>query len=159
NGFLMHYTAECMARNFAEWIKSHPQRLPALMPPILESGDLHMVFQPIVSLQTGRTFGYEALARSTSSHYLGPPDLFRQAIDARCCGALGRLLRELTIEGCPNWPLFVNIHPNEFDEGWLVQPDDPIFEHEHPLYLEITESVPLTHFYHCHHVLSEVRSK
>ena len=51
----------------------------------------------------------------------------------------------------------MNIHPNELDDSWLVRPDDPIFSHEHPVYLEITESVPLTHFRFCHGVLREVR--
>jgi EAL domain-containing protein (putative c-di-GMP-specific phosphodiesterase class I) len=59
----------------------------------------------------------------------------------------------------PPHPLFVNLHPNEFDEGWLVQPDDPIFHHDHAVYLEITESVPLSHFSLCHSVLAELRGR
>ena len=51
------------------------------------------------------------------------------------------------------------MHPNEFDESWLVQPDDPIFTHDQPIYLEVTESVPLTHFAYCHSVLREIRGK
>jgi EAL domain-containing protein (putative c-di-GMP-specific phosphodiesterase class I) len=63
------------------------------------------------------------------------------------------------VQHAPPYPLFVNIHPNEFDEGWLVQPDDPIFRHEHGVYLEITESVPLSHFSLCHSVLTEMRNR
>ena len=69
-------------------------------------------------------------------------------------GRVGRTIRELAADNCPDAPLFLNIHPNELDEGWLVRPDDPIFAHEHAVYLEITESVPLTHFRFCHGVLA-----
>ena len=65
----------------------------------------------------------------------------------------------MAVESCPNHALFINIHPQELDEGWLVQPDDPIFAHYHPVFLEITESVPLSHFSLCHSMLREIRSK
>jgi len=126
---------------------------------VLAIGELNVVYQPIVDLRKRTIFAYEALVRSTSPHFQGPPALFTEAIRSRYCGALGRAVRELTVDRAPPLPLFVNIHPNEFDEGWLVQPDDPIFHHEHPVYLEITESVPLSHFSLCHSVLAEVRSR
>jgi EAL domain-containing protein (putative c-di-GMP-specific phosphodiesterase class I) len=50
----------------------------------------------------------------------------------------------------------VNLHPSELEEGWLVRPDDPIFSHDDDIYLEITESAPLTHFDLCASVLREV---
>jgi EAL domain-containing protein (putative c-di-GMP-specific phosphodiesterase class I) len=74
-------------------------------------------------------------------------------------GALGRAIRELATANCTDMPLFLNVHPNEFDESWLVQPDDPIFTHDQPIYLEVTESVPLSHFAYCHSVLREIRGK
>lgn len=126
---------------------------------MLAVGELKVVYQPILDLRRRSVFAYEALVRSTSPHFQGPPAMFTEAIRSRYCGALGRAVRELTVESAPPFPLFVNIHPNEFDEGWLVQPDDPIFHHEHPVYLEITESVPLSHFSLCHSVLAEVRSR
>ncbi len=42
------------------------------------------------------------------------------------------------------------------EDRWLVRPDDPIFSHDHDIYLEITESVPMTHFDLCMSVLREV---
>jgi EAL domain-containing protein (putative c-di-GMP-specific phosphodiesterase class I) len=154
-------------RNFVEWLKSieAPRRTrhgiddPERVPAVLAVGELNVVYQPIIDLKKRTIFAYEALVRSTSPHFQGPPALFTEAIRSRYCGALGRAVRELTVERAPPLPLFVNIHPNEFDEGWLVQPDDPIFHHEHPVYLEITESVPLSHFSLCHSVLAEVRSR
>jgi EAL domain-containing protein (putative c-di-GMP-specific phosphodiesterase class I) len=53
----------------------------------------------------------------------------------------------------------VNVHPQELNEGWLIRPDDPIFLHDDDVYLEITESVPLTHFDLCLNVLREIRSR
>ncbi len=120
---------------------------------------VRVVFQPIVDLNTHEIFAYEALGRSLSPRFDGPVALFEAAVRLRRAGELGRLLRMMAVDGCTTHPLFVNINPNEFDEGWLVQPDDPIFWHEHQLYLEITESVPLSHFALCKQVLGELRSK
>ncbi|MEM9490878.1 MAG: EAL domain-containing protein, partial [Myxococcota bacterium] len=74
-------------------------------------------------------------------------------------GQLGRELRRLSIEKCPDSILFMNIHPDEFDEGWLVRPDDPLVMHDQSVYLEITESVPLSHYRYCHSVLKEIRNR
>jgi len=126
---------------------------------VLVEGELSVVYQPIVSLRTMEPFAYEALVRSNSPHWLNPPRLFDEAISSRCVGALGRAIRELATTHCTEMPLFLNVHPNEFDESWLVQPDDPIFTHDQPIYLEVTESVPLTHFAYCHSVLREIRGK
>jgi len=40
-----------------------------------------------------------------------------------------------------------------------VRPDDPVFSHDEQVYLEITESVPLTHFELCRQVLKELRAR
>lgn len=154
-------------RNFVEWLSTidSPRRSRHgaddndRIPAVLAQGELNIVYQPIIDLQRRSIFAFEALVRSTSPHFQGPPALFTEAIRSRYCGALGRAIRELTVERAPPHPLFINIHPNEFDEGWLVQPDDPMFHHEHPVYLEITESVPLSHFTFCHSVLAEIRSR
>ncbi len=156
-----------MSGNFADWLLRQPLnrpggpriRRPSKIPGVLRNGEIQVVFQPLVDLETNTIFAYEALVRSTSPNYKSPPALFAEAINGDCCGALGRQIREESISTCPTHPLFLNIHPNEFDEGWLVQPDDPIFGHDHPIFLEITESVPLSHFHYCQSVLKEVRGK
>lgn len=129
------------------------------MPAVLISGDIHVVFQPIVEVATGKTFAQEALLRSTSPNFLSPPALLAEAGRSNAIGAIGRIVRELATQGCPDLPLFLNVHPQEFDESWLVQPDDPIFTHEPGVYLEVTEAVPLSHFAQCQSVLKEIRSK
>jgi EAL domain-containing protein (putative c-di-GMP-specific phosphodiesterase class I) len=121
--------------------------------------DLSVVFQPIVSMGDGKLFAYEALVRCRVSSLASPPVLFERAVAANCAGRLGRMIREIAIPICSGKPLFLNVHPQELQEGWLVRPDDPIFMHDHTVYLEITESVPLTHFALCMSVLRDVRAR
>jgi EAL domain-containing protein (putative c-di-GMP-specific phosphodiesterase class I) len=65
----------------------------------------------------------------------------------------------MALDGCPGHPLFLNVHPAELNEKWVVQPDDPIFQHSEDVYLEITEAVPLSHFRLCADMLAEVRGR
>lgn len=120
---------------------------------------MNMVFQPIVDLQEGQIFAYEALCRSRVPQFETPPAMIDAAIAVGRVGELGRLQRSLASKNCSEWPIFVNISPNEFDEPWLVRPDDAIHLHRQPVYLEITESVPLVFFEQCHSVLAELRRK
>jgi EAL domain-containing protein (putative c-di-GMP-specific phosphodiesterase class I) len=126
---------------------------------VLDTRAVRCVYQPVVNLRTREVFAYEALARPTSPDFQGPLDLFAAAVEHNCTGELGRMLREIAIADVPNEKLFVNIHPAELNEGWLVQPNDPIFQHNEELYLEITESIPLSHFHLCQSILSEVRDR
>lgn len=125
----------------------------------LEAGSFYIAYQPVVDLGKRKTFGYEALVRSTSEEFPHPGVIIPTAVEKGFMGKLGRALRRFAVEGCPTAPLFLNIHPDEFDEGWLVRPDDAINTHEREIYLEITESVPLTHYRFCHSVLAEVRRR
>ncbi len=124
----------------------------------IASDQVRVVYQPIMDVHTGVTFAFEALARCSAKDLENPEKLFEAAAAQNSCGKLGRALRELAVEDCPH-PLFLNVHPHELADRWLVQPDDPIFSHEHGVYLEITESVPLTHRDLVEGVLREVRGK
>lgn len=132
---------------------------PSRLEEVVDNGELHCVFQPVVDLKTGKPFAYEALVRSRAKDFPNPGVIFAAAVENTICGKVGRVIREIAIEAVPNAPLFLNIHPNELDDGWLVRPDDPIFAHDQPVFLEITESVPITHFRYCHGMLSEVRGR
>lgn len=121
--------------------------------------DLDVVFQPIVDLSSGLTFAYEALTRCRWPEFKDPLKLFGQAQLERCCGSLGRKVREVAFARCTDAPLFVNLHPHELDEGWLVRPDDPLFFHDRPVYLEITESAAFSYFTLCVSVLKEICSR
>jgi EAL domain-containing protein (putative c-di-GMP-specific phosphodiesterase class I) len=126
---------------------------------VIASRAVSIAYQPIVDVNTGKVFAYEGLCRSKSPAFKGPLELLAAAIENNAMGELGHLLRQLTVEGCPGQPLFINVNPNEFDEGWLVRSNNPIFFHDEQVYLEITESVPLSHFTFCSSVLSEIRGK
>ena len=120
---------------------------------------LYVAMQPVVDLASHRVFAHEALLRSRAPDFRGPIPIIETAIANGFMGTLGRALREMALTACPDLPLFLNLNPAEFEEGWLVRPDDPIFRHDHAVFLEITESVPLSHFRMCHGVLEEIRSK
>lgn len=118
---------------------------------------LYVVFQPIVDIHRRRVFAYEALVRSPS--FPSPPVLFEHALGCGRCGELGREIRKLAVAGASGWPLFLNVHPQEFGESWIVRPDDPLFAHDADVYLEVTESVPLSHFSLVTPIMRELRAK
>jgi EAL domain-containing protein (putative c-di-GMP-specific phosphodiesterase class I) len=126
---------------------------------VITNEEVFTVFQPIVDLQRQRVFAYEALARSKNAAFKSPIELFAAAVEHRCVGELGRLLRKQSMDNCPGAPLFINIHPSELNEKFLIRPDDPIFNHSDDVYLEITESVPLSHFSLCQSMLHEMRGR
>jgi EAL domain-containing protein (putative c-di-GMP-specific phosphodiesterase class I) len=121
--------------------------------------DLDVVFQPIVDLRDHTTFALEALVRCKIPTLRAPTALFEHATAHDYCGPLGRLIRQRTVALCGGYRIFVNIHPIELIDRWLVQPDDPIFAHDSDVYLEITESVPFLHYDLCVSVLSEIRNR
>ena len=125
----------------------------------LKAGLIYVAFQPLVDLQKRTTFGFESLVRSETPEFPTAMSIIEQAVQHHFMGELGRALRMMAVTRCSHHPLFLNLHPAEFDEGWLVRPDDAITIHDHDIFLEITESVPLTHFRYCHSVLREIRSK
>ncbi len=123
---------------------------------IVQPEDLRVVFQPIVDLLTGSLFAYEALVRC---RHATPPELFENAHAGGCVGRLGRMVREVAVPLGAGRPIFLNVHPGELDAPWLIRPDDPIFSHDHDVFLEITESVPMEHFDLCINVLRELRAR
>jgi EAL domain-containing protein (putative c-di-GMP-specific phosphodiesterase class I) len=124
---------------------------------IVRSDQLSVAFQPIVSLDTGKVFACEALVRCDVPIYAEPGKLFAEAVNAGCTGRLGRMVREVATSLCRDMPVFLNVHPVELREPWLIRPDDPIYTHSSDVYLEITESVPFEYFDVCHSVLREIR--
>lgn len=118
-----------------------------------------MAYQPIVDLTKGTIFAYEALARPVDAPYPHPPALFAAAVEQRCVGALGRRVRQIAVSTVMETALFLNVHPAELDERWLVRPDDPMLSHDEHIYLEVTESVPLDRFERWRSVLNEVRGR
>jgi EAL domain-containing protein (putative c-di-GMP-specific phosphodiesterase class I) len=111
----------------------------------LERADIGIVYQPIIDIVDGSIFAYEALVRCKVAAFKAPPVLFAQAEREHCCGRLGRLIRDVSFGSDVAGALFVNLHPAELSERWLVRPDDPIGFHTDEVYLEITESAAFDH--------------
>jgi EAL domain-containing protein (putative c-di-GMP-specific phosphodiesterase class I) len=118
--------------------------------------DLDVLFQPIVSLRTGRTFAVEALTRCRVPGLESPLVLFDHAQQQHACGRLGRTIREVACERVTGKRVFLNLHPHELSARWLVRPDDPLCFHDHEVFLEITESAVLEYYDLCVSVLREV---
>ncbi len=131
----------------------------ARTPRTLTADDIRIVYQPIVELGTGRVFAYEALTRCSVPELANPMVLFEQASAEKSTGRLGRLIREAAVRGCPGHPLFVNIHPDELAERWLVRPDDPLAFHDAGVFLEITETAAFQYYDLVQGVLKEVCSR
>ncbi|MCC6646540.1 MAG: EAL domain-containing protein [Polyangiaceae bacterium] len=141
-------------------LRDNPRDSALSLASIVEPKDLSVVFQPIVDLGAGgRVFAHEVLTRCSKPEFKNPTALFERVVQGRCCGRLGRMIREIAVPLCSGVPLFVNVHPIELVDGWVVRADDPVLSHDHDIYLEITESVSFSHFQLCMDVLRELRSR
>jgi EAL domain-containing protein (putative c-di-GMP-specific phosphodiesterase class I) len=126
---------------------------------LIAADDLSVVFQPIVDMGTLEIFAYEALTRCKKPEYKNPMKLFERAVAEGCCGRLGRMVRDVAVPLCAGRRIFLNADPEELQQPWLVRPDDPMYSHDHEVFLEVTESVPFTHFELCRDVLRDVRKR
>lgn len=122
----------------------------------LRHDEIDVVFQPIVEVATGSLFAVEGLVRCSRDEFHSPLSLFEAAVAQEACGRLGRMIRDISFSRVPDLPMFVNVHPREISSRWLVRPDDPLFFHEKPVYLEVTESAAFDYFDLCDTVLREV---
>jgi EAL domain-containing protein (putative c-di-GMP-specific phosphodiesterase class I) len=112
-----------------------------------------------VNVRTGETFAHEALARCKLPKFQSPVVLFEQAEKEEACGRLGRVVRNVLFEHCGSKRVFINVHPQEVSQRWLVQPTDPLFLHDSEVFIEVTESAAFNYFDVCLSVLSEIRAR
>lgn len=126
---------------------------------LIRNRQLRVALQPIVHLHDGSLLAHEVLVRSTHPEFRSPREIFEVAAASGHCGELGRAIREIAIVMGRDHALFLNIHPNELHDGLLLDLADPIYRHPHDVYLEITESVPLSHFRICQEVLRKIRDR
>ena len=104
-------------------------------------------FQPIVSWSAKSVFGYEALVRTEELTIGGPADLFRAADRLGKVHELSRAIRDHVAAAASSAPLgttlFVNIHPQDFEDVELYSPGAPLNLLGDRVVLEITERVHL----------------
>jgi EAL domain-containing protein (putative c-di-GMP-specific phosphodiesterase class I) len=154
------------SHNFIDWLGSElidPSLTAGVaidsLPDVLASGEVFVVFQPLVDLQQGGLFGHEALVRSTSPAFRCPEQLLAASLQSGCCGLLGRLIRQVAVQDCPDSALFLNIHPYELEEHWLLRSDEAMFKSKVPVFLELTETAPVHDLAAGRQVLRELRKR
>jgi EAL domain-containing protein (putative c-di-GMP-specific phosphodiesterase class I) len=120
---------------------------------ILEEKNINMIFQPIVNLNNGEIFGYEALCRGPVQSPLHLPDLlFKTAKKSNKVNLLDELARIKAIEKfapfLKNYKLFINMIPfniNDYDfytsSTFDCLRDNGIDTNN--IVLEITEQAPI----------------
>lgn len=113
-------------------------------------------FQPVVSLRSGKTFGFSAIAYCDREDLSSLEELYARAAFEKKVGELGRAVRTAAISECPGSPVFISVHPHELKEAWLIRPDDPLYSHDAEVFLQVNQQSfsPM-----CAHVLSEVCSR
>ncbi|HUF26543.1 MAG TPA: EAL domain-containing protein [Gemmatimonadaceae bacterium] len=102
---------------------------------------VYVDYHPIVHAETGRIFGYEALARGVMRSLRSPEVMFEVAAEADLIWELSRLCRSRALEGLearlgPDELLFLNVDPHDF-----ADPDFTEYEAADPrrVVIEITE--------------------
>lgn len=93
---------------------------------LLEKKNFHILYQPIVSLQTGEILGWEALTRGPKdSAFFSPEVIFNFAEEVGLLFPLEKICRELAInnfgEAKDNHRLFLNIHPYTVNDPHFVK--------------------------------------
>lgn len=126
----------------------------------IEQGQIYVDLQPVVNLETGEAFAYEALARCKVPALLSPLHLFKHAQEQRMITRLGRELRKRSIEATGGrGMLFLNVHPSELDDEEIIADTDPLWQHQGRLAIEIPEGSPLVRYRFANSILRGLRDK
>lgn len=146
-------------RHAARWTATELQAITPGSVCAIRECDVNVVFQPIIDLRRRRVFAHEALARCRLPDFESPAELFTRAAQEQACGRLGRVIRNVLFERCAQHPVFINVHPQEVSQRWLVQPTDPLFLHDAPVFIEVTEAAAFECFELSLSVLDELRTR
>jgi EAL domain-containing protein (putative c-di-GMP-specific phosphodiesterase class I) len=109
-----------------------------------------MVYQPIVCMADHSIFAHEALVRCTEKELRNPHVLFNVAEQGGRTWPLSRLLRRIAISAVPQLPddtsMFVNLHPQDFEDPELIDSSSLLAQHAARLVLEVTERAAILDF-------------
>lgn len=108
---------------------------------------LWIAYQPIVDARTGKTYGHEALLRSTEASLPHPGAVLDAAARLGRLDDLGRSVRDRASEPVAADPeagtLFVNLHVRDLLDPMLTSPQSPLTAIASRVVLEITERAKL----------------
>jgi EAL domain-containing protein (putative c-di-GMP-specific phosphodiesterase class I) len=121
---------------------------------------LYMVYQPIVVPHDGSIFAHEALVRSESPILPNPHALFHAAEQLGMVWDLGRSIRERVARaiGSVDGPVFVNLHPKDFDDEQLYASHDPLAPWASRVVFEVTERTRLDTIEHLEGRIQRLRT-
>ncbi|NJM35510.1 MAG: EAL domain-containing protein [Rhodomicrobium sp.] len=135
-------------RQMDETLKLHMQ-LEAELPSAVATGEVVPYYQQLVDLSSGKTIGYEVLARwhHPAHGLVGPETFIPIAEDTGVISALTISLLQQAIEEAKNWPkdifLSLNISPRQLADKWIAQEILGILTKSgfppHRLEIEVTE--------------------
>jgi EAL domain-containing protein (putative c-di-GMP-specific phosphodiesterase class I) len=107
----------CTELSLDHWIQESLDELAS-------GGGLHVVFQPIVQLDSNQTIGFEALIRSQIAGLESPEDLFRFAARSNVAEKLSHTCRRMAATDAQQLPgecsLFLNTIPEEVLDRRLI---------------------------------------
>lgn len=108
------------------------------------SGELfHMVYQPIVRMEDHHICAYEALVRCAQKELRSPHMLFNVAEQGDRVWPLSRLLRRMALRAVPDLPpetqMFINLHPGDFSDPDILEPEGPLAVNAGRVVCEVTE--------------------
>lgn len=110
-------------------------------------GALWMAFQPIVSWNARRVYGYEALVRSSDPELSSPGLLFDAAERLGRVQELGMRIRDLVSLHLTTAPtgasVFVNLHALDLTHDSLYRPESPLAPFAERVVFEVTERASL----------------
>ena len=107
---------------------------------------IRVVFQPIVSMREQRLVGYEALMRCDETLFASYGVLLAAADRIGWRTTLSRTIYQRIAQACSELPegalLFVNIHPQDAQEGLIMGGDAPLEPIARQVVLEVSEHAP-----------------
>ncbi len=117
----------------------------------IEQAAFRMVYQPLVKVEDLSILAYEALVRCDQEELKNPHVLFDVAEKSGRLWTLSRLLRRMAVEAVSALPgdgrlMFVNLHPDDFEDPQLLALEPFVVEHAERLVFEVTERATIADF-------------